>query len=87
MATYEAAVLDFRQRLDEYNMALSEADSKQNTASEAEKKLRDMSERMLMGVASKFGKDSDEYEKAGGTRKSEKRKPLKNDAGKLNKAA
>ncbi len=29
-----------------------------------------MIDRMLKGVASKFGPDSEEYEKAGGTRKS-----------------
>ncbi|MFM8913653.1 MAG: hypothetical protein ACKOE6_12180 [Flammeovirgaceae bacterium] len=86
-ATYEAAVLDFRQNLDDYNMSLSVVDSKQHIVDETEKKLRDMSERMLTGVASKFGKNSDEYEKAGGTRKSEKRRPLKADAAKLNKAA
>lgn len=87
VSTYEAAVLDFRQKLDEYNMSLSEADSKLNIVNETEKKLRDLSERMLTGVASKFGKESDEYEKAGGTRKSEKRRIFKSDAGKLNKAA
>lgn len=87
VSTYEAAVLDFRQKLDEYNMSLSEADSKLNTVNETEKKLRDMSERMLTGVASKFGKDSDEYEMAGGSRKSD-RKPQRNaTATKLNKAA
>ncbi len=30
---------------------------------------------MLIGVAYKHGKDSDEYEKAGGTRKSERKRP------------
>jgi hypothetical protein len=30
---------------------------------------------MLAGVASKYGKDSVEYEKAGGVRKSERKRP------------
>jgi hypothetical protein len=41
---------------------------------DAEKTLRDMSERMLTGVATKYGKDSDEYEKAGGVRKRDRKR-------------
>jgi hypothetical protein len=37
-----------------------------------EKTLNEMTERMLIGVAFKFGKDSREYEMAGGVRKSER---------------
>ncbi|MGI8935279.1 MAG: hypothetical protein ACR2FS_14525 [Phormidesmis sp.] len=33
-----------------------------------------MTDRMLTGVATQFGKNSDEYEMAGGTRKSERRR-------------
>jgi len=36
--------------------------------------LADRSRRMLSGVEAKYGPDSDEYEKAGGTRRSEHRK-------------
>jgi hypothetical protein len=32
---------------------------------------------MLAGVGSKYGKDSNEYEKAGGTRTSERKPPLR----------
>jgi hypothetical protein len=32
---------------------------------------------MLAGVASKFGKNSDEYEKAGGKKKSERKGPVR----------
>jgi hypothetical protein len=42
---------------------------------EKEKLLRAFSERMLTGVAAKFGKDSEQYQKAGGTKKSERRRP------------
>jgi len=39
---------------------------------------RDLSERTLAGVGAVYGRDSGEYEKAGGTRKSEiKRSPRK----------
>jgi hypothetical protein len=72
---YEAAVLDFRQKLDDYNTTLSIADSKLNIVQDAERTLRDLTERMLAGVASKYGKNSDEYEKAGGVRKRDRKKP------------
>ncbi len=37
--------------------------------------MSDTSERMLAGVAAKYGRDSTEYEMAGGTKKSERRRP------------
>ncbi len=36
-----------------------------------------MSEDMLIGVASKYGKDSYEYKLAGGTRRSERKRPVR----------
>jgi len=41
----------------------SKAAFKLDTINKTEKKLRDMSKRMLRGVVSKFEKNSDEYEK------------------------
>ena len=47
-----------------------------NLFSQAETVLSDLSTQMLAGAGVKFGKDSSEYEKAGGTRTSEiKRTP------------
>jgi hypothetical protein len=40
-------------------------------------KLKDWNERMLAGVATAYGKDSSEYEQAGGVRKSERKKPVR----------
>jgi hypothetical protein len=39
-----------------------------------------MHERMLIAVAAKYGKYSDEYEKAGGKRKSERKRPTREPA-------
>lgn len=36
-----------------------------------------MSERMLAGVAARYGKDSSQYEQAGGVRKSERKRPTR----------
>jgi len=42
-----------------------------------EKELRDLSSLMLSGVKVKYGRDSNEYEMAGGTRLSERKKSKK----------
>lgn len=63
--------------LDAYNQRLADTDSGLNNVQLSEKKIRDLSERMLEGVATKFGHDSNEYEMAGGTRKSERKKPVR----------
>ena len=74
LEVYEASIEKVRTDLDAYNMVLSEVDAANNALIEAEKSLADLSERMLAGVATKYGKDSDEYEKAGGVRKSERKR-------------
>jgi HAMP domain-containing protein len=61
-----------RTKIDAYNTALSVIDSSQTEIEELEKSLGDLSEKMLIGVAFKYGKDSREYEMAGGVRKSDR---------------
>ena len=75
VVAYKAAIANGQTLLDAYNTLLSQADHALNALVAAEKGLLDLSERMLGGVGSKFGKDSSQYEMAGGTRKSEKKKP------------
>ena len=70
--------------LERYNTLLSQVDQASNDFDVLEKKLKDVNERMLLAVAVKYGKDSDEYEMAGGTRKSERRKPIKEKKGSTN---
>ncbi len=77
VAEYHAAIEAVRVALEAYNTVLSLVDEKQNDVIAKEKRLRDLHERILMGVAARHGKDSIEYEKAGGTRKSERKKKAK----------
>ena len=63
-----------RTALVNYNKLLSDADEAYNDFQTLEKTLADTSDRMLTGVATHYGKNSNEYEKAGGTRKSERRR-------------
>ncbi|MBG1257929.1 hypothetical protein [Nostoc commune] len=61
-----------RKTIDVYNTALSVVDSSKTEIEEMEKNLSQLSEKMLMVVAIKYGKDSREYEMAGGVRSSDR---------------
>lgn len=74
VVSYQQAIDDTKNAIEAYNTTLSQADTLQNQTKAKEKALRDISERILAGVAAKYGKDSDEYEKAGGTKKSDRKR-------------
>ena len=77
LANYQAGILDTGKALTNYNTLLSQVDEAYNNFLTNEKTLKDKSEAMLLAVAATYGKNSNEYEKAGGTRKSERKKPTK----------
>ncbi|PMB49829.1 hypothetical protein CEN39_20180 [Fischerella thermalis CCMEE 5201] len=61
-----------RTKINAYNTALAMIDSSRTEIQELEKTLGELMDKMLIGVAFKYGKDSYEYEMAGGVRKSER---------------
>ncbi|MEY4926752.1 MAG: hypothetical protein RI894_1188 [Bacteroidota bacterium] len=71
---YEAQIVDLTATVSSYNTLLSQVDQIYNLMLVKDEALRDTSERMLLAVAAKYGKNSSEYEMAGGTRKSEHKK-------------
>jgi hypothetical protein len=71
LVAYQAQIDSTKTALDKYNTGLSTLDGLGNTLKAEEKKLNALSVRMLGAVGTKFTTDSDEYEKAGGTKKSE----------------
>lgn len=73
-AWYEKEVIKLRQHIEQYNTMLSQVDDAANAIETAEKQLSSASENMLMGVKIKFGRDSSQYEMAGGTRLSDRRR-------------
>jgi uncharacterized protein YukE len=77
VAEYLERIVKLRNALDGYNTLLSQVDEKLNQVNALEKEVMDWSERMLAGVAARFGKNSDEYEMAGGRKKSERRRMKK----------
>ena len=72
LAAYEAEISAVRATLDLYNTKLSELDGILNGLQAQEKALNISSSRMLAAVGVAYGKDSSEYEQAGGTRTSER---------------
>ncbi|MEH2044864.1 hypothetical protein [Nostoc sp.] len=65
-------IQQYRSKIDAYNTTLAVIDSYKSEMEELEKTLSDLTEKMLLGVAFKYGKDSYEYEMAGGVRKSDR---------------
>lgn len=66
-----------RMLINEYNYILEMADKKSSEIRISEEKLGDQFTRVLAGAKSIFGVDSDEVEALGGTKKSERKKILK----------
>jgi hypothetical protein len=62
----------FHNMLDDYNAAIAMIDSSKKKLDEMEKTLSQVSDKMLVGVGFKYGKNSSEYELAGGVRDSER---------------
>ena len=71
VANYEAKVAEAKAMLEAYNTKLSELDGMLNAYQDKEQEVRSFSTRMLAAVAAAYGKESSEYEQAGGTRTSE----------------
>jgi len=74
-ASYRTAISQLEANLKTYNTKLSKVDELLNIIQRSEDDLNELSDRLLRAIAGIYGTDSDEYEKAGGTRKSEKKKP------------
>ncbi|MCM0591289.1 MAG: hypothetical protein HEQ35_20495 [Gloeotrichia echinulata IR180] len=74
IASYNTKILEIREKLAAYNQARALVDKTQNALLEAERELNIYSEQMLLSVASRYGKNSDEYGMAGGKRRSDRKK-------------
>ncbi len=74
VVNYETEVNALNTKLAAYNTALSTVDDLYNACIAQIETIRDWNERVLTGVATKYGKKSSEYEMAGGVRKTERKK-------------
>lgn len=71
VAEFDARITTAQASLDAYNALLAQADAAGNNFNEDEKEVRIIAARLLAGVGARYGKDSNEYEMAGGTRTSD----------------
>ena len=71
VAAYEAKINKTQTSEGTYNGILAQADAAGNNFNADERDLRDMSSQVLSAVKVKYGRDSNEYEMAGGKRLSE----------------
>ncbi len=71
---YEIQINLLRSKLANYNTALSTIDDLYNECIAQIDVVRDWNDRVLTGVATKFGKNSSQYEMAGGVKKNERKK-------------
>lgn len=74
---YEQEINNLSAKIDAYNGLLASIDNLQNEIEADEKHLRTTSMRMLAATEAHYGPDSSEYEQAGGTRQSERKRSTK----------
>ncbi|MEH1813899.1 MAG: hypothetical protein V7K26_20970 [Nostoc sp.] len=74
---YTEKIESVRQSLEAYNTTLSTIDVLLTQLVENEQDLADYSEKILRGVAYKYGNNSHEYQMAGGTRKSDRKRTVR----------
>lgn len=78
VAAFDAKIAEAQAAEDDYNQTVASLDEKGNRLDALLEEVNDMNTRMLAGVGARYGRNSDEYEKAGGSRTDEiKRTPRK----------
>lgn len=75
LEAYRSAINNVREKQNQYNKTLSSLDSLYSELLFDEGQLGEMSDHMLSAVKVKFGRNSYEYEMAGGVRRSERKRP------------
>ena len=73
----DSKIKDVRTKLTAYNDLLTKVDAAANELDRAEKALAHISNKVLPGVATRYDKESDQYEMVGGTRPSERKRPAR----------
>jgi len=74
---YDGKINTFSTNLKAYNVLLAKVDDDGVKLDAMEKDLIEYGTRMLSGVGSKYGFDSEQYGQAGGTPRSERKRPVR----------
>lgn len=75
LPAYTTQINEFSTKLDHYNQMVATLDDLQNQLDDDEADLRDTTKRMLAAAEAHYGPDSSQYEQAGGTRLSDRKRP------------
>ena len=76
----ESKARDVSKKLEEYNNLLTQVDAAANRLERAEKDLNYLSVKVLPGVATRYDKESDQYEMVGGVKPSERKRARRQSA-------
>jgi hypothetical protein len=74
VAEFSASIAETQSKVDRYNLAIATLTQLHSEMMASEKALTNQHERMLNSVSGKFGRDSVQYEMAGGRKRLGKRK-------------
>jgi uncharacterized protein YukE len=77
VAEFEKTINAFRAKLEGYNQKLSEVDDELNSIEEDERTVNDLNARFLAGTGAMYGKNSRQYEIAGGARPDNRKRSSK----------
>jgi hypothetical protein len=75
VSAYQTAIAAMQDSLEVYNNAQMAIAAAKQAMAAADKNLAQLNERVLVSVASKYGRDSIEYKKSGGIPSSERKRP------------
>lgn len=75
--TFSDSITAARNGVSDYNQLLSTVDNQYNAVLKLIKETKTLSKNMLSGVGSRWTTDSSQYEQAGGTRDSERKKTVR----------
>lgn len=75
--SYQAKIEMTEAKLNAYVNAVAKADAARAMLIDAEKELSDFSDHIMRGVSVKFGMNSAEYVSVGGTRKKDRKRPVR----------
>ncbi len=75
--SYQDKIAMTEAKLNAYVNAVAKADAARAMLIDAEKELSDFSDHIMRGVSVKFGMNSAEYVSVGGTRKKDKKRPIR----------
>jgi hypothetical protein len=74
---FQQVINDYTEEINAYNQLLIEADQRSNRIAALEKRITKMSTAVLKAASALFGDDASEIQTLGGTRTSDRKKPVR----------